>query len=66
MVKRERERERECSTISNCTFFVYQRKAIPTGMIAGASAQFLASPTDLVKIILQAEGKKLLEGKPIK
>ncbi|XP_019848686.1 PREDICTED: mitochondrial uncoupling protein 4-like [Amphimedon queenslandica] len=41
-------------------------KAIPTGMIAGASAQFLASPTDLVKIILQAEGKKVLEGKPIK
>lgn len=44
----------------------YKRKAIPTGMIAGASAQFLASPTDLVKIILQAEGKKVLEGKPIK
>jgi solute carrier family 25 uncoupling protein 27 len=38
-------------------------KAIPTGMIAGAAAQFLASPTDLVKIRLQTEGKRVLEGK---
>lgn len=45
---------------------INDRKAIPTGMIAGACAQFLASPTDLIKIRLQAEGKKLLEGKPIR
>jgi len=39
------------------------RKAIPTGMISGAAAQFLASPTDLVKVQMQTEGKRLLEGK---
>ena len=38
------------------------RKAIPTGMIAGAAAQFLASPTDLVKVHMQMEGKRQLEG----
>ena len=32
------------------------RKALPTGMIAGAGGQFLASPMDRVKIILQVEG----------
>lgn len=40
------------------------RKAIPTGMIAGAGGQFLASPTDLVKVRLQVEGKRVLEGHP--
>lgn len=43
-------------------YFLF-RKAIPTGMIAGAAGQFLASPTDLVKTRLQAEGKRILEGK---
>ena len=38
------------------------RKAIPTGMMAGAMAQFLASPTDLVKVRLQMEGKRVLQG----
>ena len=38
------------------------RKAIPTGMISGAAAQFLASPTDLVKVHMQMEGKRQLEG----
>lgn len=38
-------------------------KAIPSGMIAGAMAQYIASPTDLVKIRLQMEGKRVLEGK---
>lgn len=33
-------------------------------MIAGCSAQFIASPTDLVKVRLQVEGKRVLEGKP--
>ncbi len=32
------------------------------GMIAGAAAQFLASPTDLIKVRLQMEGKRVLEG----
>ena len=31
-------------------------------MIAGAGGQFLASPTDLVKIRLQVEGRRVLEG----
>ena len=33
-------------------------------MIAGAGGQFLASPTDLVKVRLQVEGKRVLEGHP--
>ncbi|KAL5506582.1 hypothetical protein EMCRGX_G008260 [Ephydatia muelleri] len=37
-------------------------KAIPTGMLAGALAQFLASPADLVKVRLQMEGRRVLEG----
>ena len=41
---------------------VSARKAIPTGMIAGSAGQFLASPMDLVKTRLQAEGKRILEG----
>jgi len=38
-------------------------KAIIGGMSAGACAQFLASPTDLVKVQMQSEGVRLLEGK---
>ena len=38
------------------------RKAVPTGMIAGAMGQFLASPTDLVKVRLQMEGRRVLDG----
>ena len=37
-------------------YLLYPRKAVPTGMIAGAGGQFLASPMDRVKIILQIEG----------
>ena len=40
----------------------FPRKAIPTGMMSGAMGQFLASPTDLVKIRLQMEGKRALDG----
>ena len=47
-----------CVCVCVCVF----RKAIPTGMIAGAAAQFLASPTDLVKVHMQMEGKRQLEG----
>ena len=31
-------------------------------MIAGAMGQFLASPTDLVKVRLQMEGRRVLDG----
>ncbi len=31
-------------------------------MMSGAMGQFLASPTDLVKIRLQMEGKRALDG----
>jgi hypothetical protein len=33
------------------------------GCSSGAFAQFLASPTDLVKVIMQVDGKRRLEGK---
>jgi len=39
-------------------------KAIVSGMLGGAIAQFLASPTDLVKVQMQMEGKRRLEGLP--
>lgn len=40
------------------------RKAALGGMVSGALGQFLASPTDLVKVQMQMEGKRRLEGKP--
>uniref|UniRef100_A0A8C5M8M3 Solute carrier family 25 member 27 n=1 Tax=Leptobrachium leishanense TaxID=445787 RepID=A0A8C5M8M3_9ANUR len=40
------------------------RKAVIGGMTAGAIGQFFASPTDLVKVQMQMEGKRRLEGKP--
>ena len=39
------------------------RKAAIAGILAGGAAQFLASPTDLVKVQMQMEGKRLMEGK---
>ena len=39
-------------------------KAVLSGGIAGAAAQFIASPTDLVKVQMQMEGRRKLEGKP--
>ncbi|GAB6020250.1 hypothetical protein CHUAL_002968 [Chamberlinius hualienensis] len=39
-------------------------KAIVGGLLAGGSAQFLASPTDLVKVQMQMEGRRRLEGHP--
>ena len=33
-------------------------------MSAGALGQFMASPTDLVKVQIQMDGKRRLEGKP--
>ncbi|XP_051951434.1 mitochondrial uncoupling protein 4 [Xyrauchen texanus] len=39
-------------------------KAVIASMISGALGQFIASPTDLVKVQMQMEGKRRLEGKP--
>ncbi|KAM8952343.1 mitochondrial uncoupling protein 4 [Pelodytes ibericus] len=39
-------------------------KAVLGGMAAGAIGQFFASPTDLVKVQMQMEGKRRLEGRP--
>lgn len=42
------------------------RKAAIGGLVAGALAQFLASPTDLIKVQMQMEGRRRLEGKPVR
>ncbi|XP_049869184.1 mitochondrial uncoupling protein 4-like [Pectinophora gossypiella] len=34
------------------------------GLAAGSLAQFIASPTDLVKVQMQAEGRRVLQGHP--
>ncbi|XP_039604890.1 mitochondrial uncoupling protein 4 isoform X1 [Polypterus senegalus] len=39
-------------------------KASVGAMLSGAIGQFFASPTDLVKVQMQMEGKRRLEGKP--
>ncbi|XP_029451923.1 mitochondrial uncoupling protein 4 isoform X2 [Rhinatrema bivittatum] len=39
-------------------------KSVIAGMMAGAIGQFVASPTDLVKVQMQMEGRRRLEGKP--
>ncbi|KAM4787047.1 mitochondrial uncoupling protein 4 isoform 1-T1 [Cyanocitta cristata] len=41
-------------------------KAVVGGMSAGAIGQFFASPADLVKVQMQMEGKRKLEGKPLR
>ncbi|XP_074845110.1 mitochondrial uncoupling protein 4 isoform X3 [Carettochelys insculpta] len=41
-------------------------KSVFGGMTAGAIGQFFASPTDLVKVQMQMEGKRKLEGKPLR
>lgn len=38
--------------------------AVAAGMSSGAIGQFLASPTDLVKVQMQMEGRRRLEGLP--
>lgn len=38
-------------------------KSVIGGMLAGAIGQFFASPTDLVKVQMQMEGRRRLEGK---
>ena len=47
--------------LSGMLFYVL-RKAVPTGIVSGAAAQLLASPNDLVKVQMQMEGKRQLEG----
>lgn len=39
-------------------------KAVIGGLTAGAFGQFLASPTDLIKVQMQMEGRRRLEGHP--
>ncbi|KAK3761358.1 hypothetical protein RRG08_060925 [Elysia crispata] len=41
-------------------------KAIVSGMLAGGAGQFIASPADLVKVRLQMEGRRRLEGLPVR
>jgi len=43
---------------------VLVRKAVLSGLSAGAMAQFIASPTDLIKVHMQMEGRRRLDGKP--
>ena len=46
------------------SFSFASRKASLAGLCAGAMGQFVASPTDLVKVRMQMEGRRKLEGKP--
>ncbi|XP_054554829.1 mitochondrial uncoupling protein 4 isoform X4 [Talpa occidentalis] len=41
-------------------------KSVIGGMMAGVVGQFLANPADLVKVQMQMEGKRKLEGKPLR
>ena len=41
-------------------------KGIAAGMLAGATGQFIASPTDLVKVQMQMEGKRKLAGEKLR
>ena len=43
---------------------IFFRKCSLAGLLAGAAGQFVASPTDLVKVNMQMEGRRRLEGKP--
>lgn len=40
------------------------RQAIVGGILVGGVAQLLASPADLIKVQMQMEGRRRLEGKP--
>lgn len=41
-----------------------RRQAIVGGILVGGVAQLLASPADLIKVQMQMEGRRRLEGKP--
>ncbi|XP_073442658.1 mitochondrial uncoupling protein 4 isoform X2 [Dendrobates tinctorius] len=62
MVVYERLRDSPLGKGTSDTFPLW--KAVIGGMTAGAIGQFFASPTDLVKVQMQMEGKRRLEGKP--
>lgn len=47
---------------TKCGVLCLLRKGIPCGMLAGAAGQFLASPTDLIKVRMQMDGRRELEG----
>lgn len=50
----------------SCWLFAvsYYRMSAICGMTAGGLGQFLASPADLVKVQMQMEGRRKLEGLP--
>ena len=59
LAKQELHPNRKGSLIIN-----FHRKSVIAGMTAGAFGQFIASPTDLVKVQMQMEGKRvLIEGR---
>jgi hypothetical protein len=43
---------------------IIYRKMVLVGSATGAISQFIASPTDLVKVIMQSDGKRALDGQP--
>lgn len=47
-----------------CAYFRTDVSMVPGGVSAGAIAQYIASPTDLVKVQLQMEGRRRLMGLP--
>ncbi|KAG9282593.1 mitochondrial uncoupling protein 4 [Astyanax mexicanus] len=62
MVAYEQLRESVLRRSEDGSFSVW--KAAVGGMVSGTFGQFLASPTDLVKVQMQMEGRRRLEGKP--
>nr|XP_006625823.1 PREDICTED: mitochondrial uncoupling protein 4 isoform X1 [Lepisosteus oculatus] len=62
MVSYEQLRESMLGRNEDTTFPFW--KSVLAGMLAGAIGQFFASPTDLVKVQMQMEGRRRLEGKP--
>ncbi|XP_053647637.1 mitochondrial uncoupling protein 4 isoform X4 [Cherax quadricarinatus] len=60
MVLYEKVRDRLFTTRADGTRPVWQ--AIVGGILVGGIAQFLASPADLIKVQMQMEGKRRLEG----
>ncbi|XP_067098375.1 mitochondrial uncoupling protein 4 [Osmerus mordax] len=62
MVTYEQLRESVLGRSADNSFSLW--KAVLGGMLAGALGQFMASPTDLVKVQMQMEGRRRLEGKP--
>ncbi|XP_054284363.1 mitochondrial uncoupling protein 4 isoform X2 [Macrosteles quadrilineatus] len=62
IVAYERIRDNVLKKNSNGTFPIW--KSAIAGVTSGALAQFIASPTDLIKVQIQMEGKRRLMGKP--